>query len=279
MSDASQKADALQEARDNAERTYNAAADCFDAAPLSFWERYGRRTVERMKLRKGARVLDVCCGSGASALPAARAVGKRGSVIAIDVAEELLHLGRIKASVAQLENVEFERADMTSLGHADARFDAIICGFGIFLVPDMEAQVAELWRMVARNGQLAITTWGRNFWAPVYEIWLSNLRRIRPDLHTSFNPWDRITTVDAVRKLMHDGGVTEARVEEEDGFQELRFAEDFWTIAKGSGLRWAIEQMTQDEADELKRCVLAEIEIHRADQIETNVIYALARKS
>ena len=66
--------DALGAAKLKAEKTYNAAADNFDAEPLAFWDRYGRRTVERMQLRSGAHVLDVCCGSGASALPAAQAV-------------------------------------------------------------------------------------------------------------------------------------------------------------------------------------------------------------
>jgi len=74
--------DALQAARLRAEETYNAAANYFDAKPLAFWDRYGRRTVERMALRRGASVLDVCCGAGASALPAAEAVGSGGRVIA-----------------------------------------------------------------------------------------------------------------------------------------------------------------------------------------------------
>ncbi|HEX3431726.1 MAG TPA: hypothetical protein VHT03_12660 [Rhizomicrobium sp.] len=58
--------------------TYDAAADLFDASALSFWDRIGRRTVERMSLRRGASVLDACCGSGASAIPAAVAVGAGG---------------------------------------------------------------------------------------------------------------------------------------------------------------------------------------------------------
>ena len=52
--------DALGAAKLKAEKTYNAAADNFDAEPLAFWDRYGRRTVERMQLRSGAHVLDVC---------------------------------------------------------------------------------------------------------------------------------------------------------------------------------------------------------------------------
>jgi ubiquinone/menaquinone biosynthesis C-methylase UbiE len=47
-----------------AEVTYNAAADHFDDGPLAFWDRYGRRTVERLSLSPGSLVLDVGCGSG-----------------------------------------------------------------------------------------------------------------------------------------------------------------------------------------------------------------------
>lgn len=60
-----------------AQTTYNLAADCFDARPLGFWARYGQRTVARLELRTGDRVLDVACGTGASALPAAEAVGSQ----------------------------------------------------------------------------------------------------------------------------------------------------------------------------------------------------------
>ena len=51
--------------------TYNAAADHFDDGPLAFWDRYGRGTIERLRLKPGSVVLDVGCGSGASAIPAA----------------------------------------------------------------------------------------------------------------------------------------------------------------------------------------------------------------
>ena len=86
--------DPLAAAKLKAETAYNAAADCFDAEPLGFWVRYGRRTVERLRLRRGAHVLDVCCGTGASALPAAEAVGPEGHVIAVDLAGELLASAR-----------------------------------------------------------------------------------------------------------------------------------------------------------------------------------------
>ena len=96
---------------------------------------------------------------------------------------------------------------MTALGFPDRHFDGVVCVFGIFFVPDMEKQVAELWRMVRPGGQLAVTTWGPGIFSPAYEIWLDAVRRVRPDLYSAFNPWDRITTPDAVGELFADAGV------------------------------------------------------------------------
>lgn len=270
--------DSLASVKLKAEKAYNAAAESFDAEPLAFWERYGRRTIERMGLRRGAQVLDVCCGTGASALPAAQAVGPEGKVIAVDLAGELLKLGQTKAQTAGLQRLEFRHGDMTALGFPDRHFDAVVCVFGIFFVPDMETQVAELWRMVRPGGRLAITTWGARFWSPAYELWLEVVRRRRPDLHTAFNPWDRITTTEAVCVLLHDGGAQNVEVDAEDGYQALRTPEDFWTIALGSGLRWTIDQMGAEPAREVKQELLDRLSASGVVRIETNVIYAVAEK-
>ena len=77
-----------------------------------------------------------------------------------------------------------------------------------------------------------------------------------PDLYTAFNPWDRITTSEAVCRLLHDGGLQNFEVTAEDGYQTLRTPEDFWTIALGSGLRWTIDQMGAELAQEVKHEVL-----------------------
>src|SRR5829696_2917235 len=110
------------EAQKKAAATYNAAADFFDHPANTFWERYGRRTIELLGLTAGERVLDVCCGTGASAIPAAQAVGPAGSVIGVDLAESLLELGRKKATQHGLTNVQFESGDMTAVRFEDDSF-------------------------------------------------------------------------------------------------------------------------------------------------------------
>ena len=116
--------------------TYNAAADQFDDEPLGFWARIGRRTIERLALPPGAAVLDVGCGTGASALQAAERVGPRGRVIGVDLAERLLATARQKAERHRLANIEFKSGDMERLGYSDDRFDAVVSVFSIFFVTD-----------------------------------------------------------------------------------------------------------------------------------------------
>src|SRR5262249_42631758 len=134
----------MEPAKLKAATTYNAASDHFDDGPLAFWDRYGTRTVERLALARGAAVLDVGCGSGASALPAAAAVGPGGRVVGVDLAERLLALARAKAARRNLGNVEFRTGDMERLEFPDASFDAVICVFAIFFVADMAKQVSAL---------------------------------------------------------------------------------------------------------------------------------------
>jgi ubiquinone/menaquinone biosynthesis C-methylase UbiE len=153
--------------------TYNAAADHFDDEPLGFWARIGWRTIERLDLPLGATVLDVGCGTGASALPAAEKIGPRGRVIGVDLAENLLAIARQKAASRGLANLQFETGDMGRLGYPDGHFDAVVSVFSIFFVPDMAAQARELWRMVRPGGTLAITTWGPRVLEPGTTAWWS----------------------------------------------------------------------------------------------------------
>ena len=275
--------------QEKAERTYNFTADFFDDPALGFWDRCGRRTVRLLGLERGMRVLDVCCGTGASALPAAKAVGNGGRVIGVDLSENLLELAQQKANAQQLGNIEFLKADMTELPFEQESYDAVIIVFGIFFVPDMEGQVRKLWRLVRPGGKLAVTTWGPRFFEPAYTEWRAALAMLAPEWVADFNPWDRITTVEAVQRLIDEGlagsdkGMgSEVKVVAEECVHPLRAPEDFWRIALGSGLRWSIEQMGKSKSMLLKEMLLQRLTERREGpvrSIETNAIYGIARKS
>ena len=272
------KANIPENAQDRAAFTYNAAADCFDATPLSFWDYFGRRTIELASLPIGSRVLDVCCGTGASALPGAESVGPTGHVIGVDLAKQLLELARSKAIQRNLGNIEFEIGDMLSMRFPPASFDAVVCVFGIFFVPDMSKAVNELWSRIRPGGKLAVTTWGPNFCRPANDAFWRSIKNVRPDLHKGFNPWDRIDSPASLRGIFDQARIASPNITREDRLHPINSAEDWWTIVLGSGYRGTIEQLDLAERQKVKEANLAFIRDEKISAIETNVLYALAAK-
>jgi ubiquinone/menaquinone biosynthesis C-methylase UbiE len=268
----------LTEAKLRTASAYNAAADLFDAPPLSFWNRIGRRTVERMSLKKGASVLDACCGSGASAIPAAQAVGLEGRVLGIDLADQLLQLARLKAMRLGLVHTEFRLGDIEVLQPSAEMFDAVICVFGIFFLPDMAPGVRCLWRLVRPGGVMAVTTWGPRVLEPGSSAFWQAVRNERSDLYKGFNPWERIDTPAALSALLLEGAAKADEVSAESSSQPLSSPQDFWTIALGSGYRATIEQLDGPARERVRLATLDYLSKNNVRSVETNAVYAVARK-
>ena len=267
-----------ENAQGRAAFTYNAAADFFDASPLGFWDYFGRRTIELASIPGGSRVLDVCCGTGASALPAAEAVGPTGDIIGVDLADGLLELAREKATKRCLRNIKFEVGDMLSLRFPAESFDAAVCVFGIFFVPDMARAVSELWSRIRPGGKLAVTTWEPNFLEPASNAFWRSIKNIRADLFKGFNPWDRIADPKSLTRILDEGGVASPKIIAENRLHHIKSADDWWTIVLGTGYRGTIEQLTLAERQKVKEANLVFIRDENISALETNVLYALATK-
>lgn len=257
---------------------YNAAADTFDHPALGFWEKFGRITVERAGIRPEMRVLDACCGSGASALPAAEAVGPLGRVVGVDLAYDLLRLAREKAAARGLTNTRFRLGDVENLGFADGNFDAVLCVFGIYFLPDMARATREMWRMVAPGGVLAITTWGPDLFEPADSLFWNSVRRVRPDLYKSFRPWDQINDEHSLRGLFRAAGIEDVVIDPREGSHTLRQPEDWWQIVMGSGYRGTADQLTPGEQREVHREVVTGVKRLDLRAINAGVVYAVAKK-
>jgi SAM-dependent methyltransferase len=196
----------------------------------------------------------------------------------VDLAEQLLELARTKAIQRRLANIEFEIGDMLSLRFPSETFDAVVCVFGIFFLPDMAMSVRELWRCVRPGGQLAVTTWGQNFFEPANSVFWRSIKEVRPDLYKSFNPWDRINNQGSLKAILKEGGVESSKIIAEDRLHRINSAEEWWTILLGSGYRGTIEQLNRSDRQKVKEANLAFIRDENISAIETNVLYAFATK-
>jgi ubiquinone/menaquinone biosynthesis C-methylase UbiE len=268
----------MEAAKLKAAATYNAAADHFDDGPLAFWDRYGSRTIERLALARGAAVLDVGCGSGASAIPAAEAVGPQGRVVGVDLAERLLALARTKAARRKLDNIEFVRGDMERLDFPDGSFDAVVCVFGVFFAPDMTAFAAEMWRLVRPGGVLAVTTWGPGLFEPGNGIFWEAVAAVAHSLYKAFNPWDEITTPAALAGLLVGAGVAGPAATSVRGQHPLGHPEQFWDIVLGSGYRATIEALSQEQRDTVREHVIRDLSSAAVTAVRTDVVFGTAER-
>ncbi len=260
------------------EAVFNAASDHFDAPALSFWNRFGQRTIDHLNLQPGDRVLDICCGTGASAIPAAKAVGPTGQVLGVDLAAALLQLAQQKTQQQGLQNLEFRQGDFEALGLPDERFDAIVCVFGIFFVPDMIAALRELWRMLRPGGKLAITSWGEQVFTPASQQFWQTIEVERPDLVKHVMPWDRISEPATLQDLLETAGITQVEVVAETGTHALESAEDWWTIVMGGGYRGTIDQLGPAARERVRAANLQILEAGAIQDLAVTVLYAIAQK-
>lgn len=111
--------------------------------------------LKRLDVAPGTRVLDVGCGAGQLAIPAARA---GADVTGIDIAPNLIDEARRRAADAGV-TVRFEEADAEELPFADASFDLVVSLFGAMFAPRPDRAVAEMVRVCHPGARIAMASW------------------------------------------------------------------------------------------------------------------------
>ena len=117
----------------------------------------GEALVQRIGVRPGMKVLDLGCGDGTTALPAAK-LG--ADVTGIDIASNLVAAGNRRAAEAGLTNCTFEEGDASNLEHVeDARFDLVVSIFGAMFAPKPFDVAKEMVRVTRAGGRIVMGNW------------------------------------------------------------------------------------------------------------------------
>ena len=131
----------------------------WDAGDYSALSRYiadvGELVVARANIEPGMRVLDVACGTGNAARPAARA-GAR--VTGLDLVPKLLEAGRAKAEAEGLD-IEWREGDAEDLPFDDRQFDRVFSTFGHMFAPRHQRTASEMGRVCRKGGAIVTATW------------------------------------------------------------------------------------------------------------------------
>lgn len=117
----------------------------------------GEELIADLGITPGMAVLDLGCGDGTTALPAAQ---RGADVLGVDIAENLVAAGKDRARAAGLDNLRFEQGDASNLaGIADNRFDLVVTVFGAMFAPRPDDVAREMVRVTKPGGRIVMGNW------------------------------------------------------------------------------------------------------------------------
>lgn len=117
----------------------------------------GDELVETLGVAPGMDVLDLGCGDGTTALPSAQ---RGAQVLGVDIAQNLVDAGNIRAQQAGLTNLQFEEGDASRLENlADDSFDLVVSIFGAMFAPRPFDTASEMVRVTRPGGRIVMGNW------------------------------------------------------------------------------------------------------------------------
>jgi ubiquinone/menaquinone biosynthesis C-methylase UbiE len=117
----------------------------------------GEALVQRIGIVSGLRVLDLGCGDGTTALPAAKAGAE---VLGVDIARNLVEAGNRRAAELGLANCRFQQGDVTHLQQIpDHAFDIVVSVFGAMFAPRPFDVAKEMVRVTRPGGRIVMGNW------------------------------------------------------------------------------------------------------------------------
>ncbi|MGX6600856.1 class I SAM-dependent methyltransferase [Micromonosporaceae bacterium Da 78-11] len=144
---------------------FDRVADTYDNVGVPWFTPIAEELVRLAAPRPGERALDMGCGRGAASFPLADAVGPTGRVTGIDLAPKMIE----QAAARGLPNLDLQVMDASAPTLPPASFDLVVSSLVVFFLPDPLAGLTAWRHLLAPDGRLAISTFGRQdpVWAAV----------------------------------------------------------------------------------------------------------------
>ncbi len=237
-----------------------------------------QRLLELLSLEPGDRLLDVACGTGAVAIPAAKQVGPFGQVTATDYSPRMVAEAEKEANKRGLSNITCACMEAQNLKFPDNSFDALTCGFALFFFPDMRRTLAEMRRVLVPGGKVGLSLWAKGAIVPQWPILGETIKEygLRPVVPNpiAWRPKD-------IEALLTSAGFSDIEIVEERYDLPSREASEVWEFTLSVGpIEVMLEQLPKNKRQEFIDAFLSRIqELATPEGIPANfrVLYIVAK--
>jgi ubiquinone/menaquinone biosynthesis C-methylase UbiE len=227
----------------------------------------------------GSRLLDVACGRGAVAISAAKKVGPSGQVTATDYSPCMVAEAEKEARKHGLPNITCACMEAQNLEFPDDSFDALTCGFALFLFPDMRRALAEMRRVLVPGGKVGLSLWGKGAIVPPWPILGETIKEygLQPVVPNpiAWRPED-------IEALLTSAAFSDIETVEERYDLPFREASEVWEFTLSVGpIEVMLEQLSNKKRQEFIDAFLSRIQgLTTPEGIPANfrVLYAVAKK-
>ncbi len=140
-----------------------------------------RKAIRMLGNHHPQTILDVATGTGDLAIEAMKLKPKK--VIGIDIAEDMLAIGRKKINEKGFEQIiSLETGDSENIQFADHTFDAVMVAFGVRNFENLEKGLAEMYRVLTNGGEVIILEFSMPEKFPVKQLYIFYFKYILPSL-------------------------------------------------------------------------------------------------
>lgn len=238
---------------------WDAIAPAYDRTNTPTQMAIAEEGLRRAGVGAGTRFLDIACGSGALAIPAAR----RGArVVAVDLSPVMLDLLRERARREQLD-IQTAVMDGHALEVDDASFDVAGSQFGVMLMPDLARALREMARVVVPGGRVLLDVYGDPARIDFLSLFVAAVRAVRPAF--SGPPTDpppdefRLADPARLRRELAAAGLRDIRIETVEESAEFETGRALWDWIAGSNpiveCMLAMLEITGDERALIERAL------------------------
>jgi ubiquinone/menaquinone biosynthesis C-methylase UbiE len=131
----------------------------------AIFEPWARVLIDLAHVKPGECVLDACCGTGVVARLIAPKAGPAGKAVGLDFDPGMIAMCQRLSS-----DVEWQVGDLQNLPFADATFDVVICQQGLQFLPNREAGLKQIYRVLRPAGRMALAVWTELANSPAHAI-------------------------------------------------------------------------------------------------------------